>query len=244
MFKKSILFVALASLLLAACGTATPVTVTGGSSVPTTGVTVTGHGEVHMAPDIAYVTIGVHTTGNNVSDVVAANADQVASVMASLTELGVAQEDMQTSNFNVYASDSYDPATGLPSGTMTYTVDNQVNVTARDLANLGALLDRAISSGANSIWGVSFDVSDKDASQGQARDEAVQDAIAEAQALATAAGVSLGDVISISYAPTGYYYGPYYGMGGGGGAAESATTSIVPGQITVSADVTITYAIN
>lgn len=242
MFKKSVLFIALGALILAACGTATPVTVTGGSSVPTTGVSVTGHGEVRMAPDVAYVTIGVHTTGTNVSDVVAANADQVASVMASLADLGIAPEDMQTSNFNVYASDSYDPATGLASGT-NYTVDNQVNVTARDLANLGALLDRAVSSGANSIWGVSFDVSDKDAAQAEARDEAVQDAVAEAQALASAAGVSLGSVISISYTPTGYYYGPYYGMGGGGGAAEAATTSIVPGQITVSADVTVTYAI-
>jgi uncharacterized protein YggE len=242
MFKKSILFVALASLLLAACGTATPTVVSGGSAAPTTGVSVTGHGEVRLAPDIAYVTIGVHTTGSNVSDVVAANAEQVASVMASLADLGVAPEDMQTSNFNVYASDSYDPATGLPSGT-TYTVDNQVNVTARDLANLGSLLDRAVSSGANSIWGVSFDVADKDASQAEARDEAVQDAVAEAQALAAAAGIELGSVISINYAPTGYYYGPYYGMGGGGGAAEAASTSIVPGQITVSADVTITYAI-
>ena len=242
MFKKSLFIVVAASLLLAACGSATPTVVTSGSTVPTTGVSVTGHGEVRMAPDIAYVTIGVHTTGTNVSDVVAANANQVAAVMAALAELGIAQEDMQTSNFNVYASDSYDPSTGLPSGT-NYTVDNQVNVTARDLANLGSLLDRAVSSGANSIWGVSFDVADKDAAQSQARDEAVQDAVVEAQALASAAGVSLGSVISISYTPTGYYYGPYYGMGGGGGASEAASTSIVPGQITVSADVTVTYAI-
>lgn len=240
MLKKSVLFVALAALFLAACGSAVA---PAGSAAPTTGVSVSGHGEVQLAPDIAYVTIGVHSSGTNVSDVVAANADQVAAVMASLAEMGIAQEDMQTSNFNVYASDSYDPATGLPSGS-NYTVDNTVNVTARDLASLGELLDRAVSAGANSIWGVSFDVDDKNDAQGQARDMAVENAMTEAQALATAAGVSLGDVISISYTPTGYYYGPYYGMGGGGGAADSATTSIVPGLITVSADVTIIYAIN
>lgn len=242
MFRKSILLAAVAALLLAACGTATPVVMSGGSNAPTTGVSVSGHGEVRLEPNIAYVTIGVRSTGTNVSDVVAANASQVASVMAALAEMGVAQEDMQTSNFNVYASDSYDPSTGLPSGT-NYTVENTVNVTARDLASLGQLLDRAVSSGANSIWGVSFDVDDKDEAQSQARDAAVQDAIAEAQALASAAGVTLGDVISISYAPSGYYYGPYYGMGGGGAASEAAATSIVPGLITVSADVTVTYAI-
>lgn len=243
MVRKSVFFVAVAALLLAACGTATPVVSGGGSSpAPTTGVSVSGHGEVRLAPNIAYVTIGVRTSGSNVSDVVAANATQVASVMAALSDMGIAQEDMQTSNFNVYASDSYDPATGLPSGS-NYTVENTVNVTARDLDNLGQLLDQAVSSGANSIWGVSFDVDDKDEAQSQARDMAVQDAIAEAQALATAAGVTLGNVISISYTPTGYYYGPYYGMGGGGAASEAAATSIVPGLITVSADVTVTYAI-
>ena len=112
------------------------------------------------------------------------------------------------------------------------------------MAGLGGLLDSAISAGANSIWGVTFDLEDKDAALAEARDLAVQDATAEAQALAGATGVSLGEIISVSYTDSGYYYPPYYGMGGGGGGAEAgAATSIVPGQITVSAEVFITYAI-
>lgn len=242
MVKKSILFVALAGLLLAACGTVAPAAPAAGGVQPTTGLTVSGRGEIRLVPNIASVTIGVRTTGANVSEVVAANAAQVAEVMQALSSLGVAAEDMQTSNFNVYANQSYDPVTGLPSEIINYSVENTVTVIVRDLASLGQLLDRAVSAGANSIWGVSFDVDDKTASQAEARDLAVQNALEQAQALAAAAGVELGEIISINYVPTGYYYGPMYGMGGGGAAAE-ASTSIVPGQITVGADVSITFAI-
>ncbi|UYN90866.1 MAG: SIMPL domain-containing protein [Anaerolineales bacterium] len=242
MVKKSIVFVALAGLLLAACGAAAPTSVAPGPNVPVSGITVAGHGEVRLVPNIATVTIGVRTNGANVSEVVAENAASVSSVMQALSNLGIAPEDMQTSNFNVYANQGYDPVTGLPGEITTYSVENTVNVTVRDLASLGELLDRAVSAGANSIWGVSFDVDDKSSAQAEARDIAVQKAMAEAQALAAAAGVTLGDIISISYTPTGYYYGPMFGMGGGGAAAESST-SIVPGQITVGADVSITFAL-
>lgn len=242
MVKKSIFFVALAGLVLAACGAAAPASVAPGASVPVTGITVSGHGEIRLVPNIATVTIGVRTNGANVSEVVAANAESVSAVMQALSEMGIAPEDMQTSNFNVYANQGYDPVTGLPSEITTYSVENTVNVTARDLTSLGELLDRAVSAGANSIWGVSFDVDDKSEAQAQARDAAVQNAMQEAQALAAAAGVTLGDIIAISYTPTSYFYGPMYGMGGGGAAAE-ASTSIVPGQITVGADVSITFAL-
>jgi uncharacterized protein YggE len=99
MFKKSILFIALAALLLTGCGAGAAI-----ASYPSgaTGLTVNGHGEVRLQPDVAYITIGVHTDGADVAQAVSANADKVASVMAALNAAGVAQEDIQTSNFSVY----------------------------------------------------------------------------------------------------------------------------------------------
>lgn len=238
MLKKSLFVIVLVALFLAGCS---PGTVAAPSQYATAGLTVNGRGEVSLAPDVAYVTIGVHTTGSDVSQAVNANSVQVNEVMQALAAAGVAQEDMQTSNFSVYTSQNYDPVTGLPGETSTYSVDNTVNVTVRDLSNMGALLDAAVSAGANNIWGVTFDLEDKDAALTDARAMALTQAQANAQELADAAGVTLGDVISISYTDTGYYYPPYYGVGGGGGAAEG--TSIVPGQITVSAEVFITYEI-
>jgi uncharacterized protein YggE len=242
MFKKSLLLVVLAALFLVGCTPAAPAAAPANYGAAPTGLSVNGRGQVTLAPDVAYVTIGVHTTGADVSEAVNANAAQVAEVMEALGAAGVAQEDMQTSNFSVYASEGYDPSTGLSTGVSTYTVDNTVNVTARDLPNLGALLDAAVSAGANNIWGVTFDVENKDAALAEARDAALAEAQTNATELAAAAGVTLGDVVSISYTDTGYYAPPYYGMGGGGGGAD-AGTSIVPGQITVSAEVYLTYAI-
>jgi uncharacterized protein YggE len=243
MLKKSPVSILLAvtAIILAGCSGTTTVVPSYGGQV--SGLSVNGHGEVVLPPDVAYVTIGVHTEATDVLQAVQANADQVAAVMSALGQAGVAAEDMQTSNFSVYTMDNYDPMTGLIDG-KKYSVDNTVNITARDLAGLGGLLDDAITAGANSIWGVTFDLENKDASLAQARDMAVQDAIAEAQALASVANVTLGDIISVSYVSSGYnnYY-PYYGLGGGGGAEAGASTSIVPGQITISADVNVTYAI-
>jgi uncharacterized protein YggE len=242
MFKKSLVLLVLASvaIILTACAGTT--TVVSGNTT-NYGLAVNGRGEIFLAPDVAYITIGVHTEATDVSTAVSDNANLVSSVMDALAAAGVAQEDMQTSNFSVYTMDNYDPNTGLISG-KKYSVDNTVNITARDLAGLGELLDRAITAGANSIWGVTFDLADKTAAQAQARDMAVEDAKAEAQALAAATGVTLGEIINVSYTDSGYYnYGPYYGLGGGGGGDAQAVTSIVPGQITVSAEVFITYAI-
>lgn len=241
MLKKSLFLVVLFALFVAGCSGGT--VVSSGYNGAAAGLSVNGRGQVSLAPDIAYVTIGVHTEAGDVSQAVSQNADQVASVMAALADMGVAREDMQTSNFSLYTGDQYDPATGLSIG-KNYMVDNTVNITVRDLANMGNLLDSAISAGANSIWGVTFDLEDKDAALAEARDMALEDAVTEAQALASAASVTLGDIVSLSYTDTGYYYPPYYGMGGGGGGDGSgAATSIVPGLITVSAEVYITYAI-
>ncbi|MCL5428786.1 MAG: SIMPL domain-containing protein [Chloroflexi bacterium] len=247
MLKKNLLLIVLVlaatALILAGCNGTTAVVPSYGNGATAAGLSVNGRGQVVLPPDVAYVTIGVHTEATDVSQAVQENADQVAAVMASLSEAGVAPEDMQTSNFSVYTMDNYDPLTGLVDG-KKYSVDNTVNVTARDLANMGELLDSAISAGANSIWGVTFDLENKDTALAQARDMAVEDAKSEAQALASATEVTLGDIISVSYTDTGYYYPPYYGLGGGGGGAQAgAATSIVPGQITVSAEVYITYAI-
>jgi hypothetical protein len=241
MLKKSLFLVVLFALFLAGCSGGTMVS--SGYNGAAAGLSVNGRGQVSLAPDIAYVTIGVHTEAGDVSQAVSQNADQVADVMAALADLGVAREDMQTSNFSVYTSDQYDPATGLSIG-KNYMVDNTVNITVRDLPNMGSLLDGAISAGANSIWGVTFDLEDKDAALAEARDMALEDAVTEAQALASAASVTLGNIVSLSYTDTGYYYPPYYGMGGGGGGdAQGVTTSIVPGLITVSAEVYVTYSI-
>lgn len=153
--------------------------------------------------------------------------------------MGVAENDIQTSNFSIYPQQQYDDQGNIIS--TIYVVENTVLVKIRDLDTLGDVLDTAVSNGANSIYGITFDVEDKTAAQSDARENAVADAEAKATELAQAAGVSLGQIQTISEATS---YPVYYDMRGGGAAeAAASTVPISPGQLTITSDVTVVYVI-
>jgi uncharacterized protein YggE len=200
---------------------------------------VTGTGMVSITPDIAYISIGVHTEAPSASAAVDENNAQTQKVIDSLKKSGVAAEDIRTTNFSIWPNQKYDPQ-GQPVGT-AYAVDNTVYVTVRDLAKMGELLDAAIAAGANTIYSVSFDLADKTADTKKARDLAVKNAQDQAAELAASAGVTLGEVQTISYSDSGAT--PYmdYGKGGGGGAASSVP--INPGTLQLTTTVSMTYFI-
>lgn len=228
----------LAALVLGACGP----TVSANANVPAVRtLSVSGTGQAYLSPNIAYIYVGVHTEEATAADAVEANNAQTQKVINALKEAGVDAKDIRTSNFSIWPNQQYGPD-GQPTS-LRYVVDNSVYVTVRELESLGDLLDAAIAAGANSINSVQFDVADNSEALKKAREEAVKDAQKQAQELADAAGMSLGEVQSISFnesAPVPYME---FGKGGGGGAAAESAVPINPGQLTVSATVSISYAI-
>lgn len=231
--------VILAAVALSACG---PATIVANQAPPQRTMIVTGTGMVNLTPDIAYINIGVHTEKDTASDAVAENNAQTQQVIDALKQAGVDAKDIQTTNFSIWPNTQYDPQTGEKIGT-TYVVDNTVYVKVRKLDQLGNMLDATVRAGANSINSIQFDVADKTDALKQARDAAVKDAKSQAQELATAAGVSLGDVQNISFynsIPTPYV--DTYGKGGGGVAAAAAVP-VTPGQLTLTVTVNLTYEI-
>jgi hypothetical protein len=212
-------------------------------SIPRT-MTVVGHGKVSLTPDVAYIYLGVHTQGPDAKEAVAENNSKTQAVIDALVAAGIAEKDIQTTNFSIYPQQQYDDQ-GQPTGDITYMVDNTVYVTVRDLENIGDVLDAAIGAGANTVNGISFDVEDKTEGMSKARTDAVADAQAQAQELAAAAGVSLGDVLTISTIGAAYTPPLPYGKGGGGGAAYEAAAAvpISPGQMEITSDVTMIFEI-
>ncbi len=232
--------VLIAAVALSACG---PTTIVANPAPPQRTLNVTGTGTVDLTPDVAYINIGVHTERPTAAEAVAVNTDQTQQVVNALKNFGVDPKDIRTTNFSIWPNAQYDPQTGKQTGT-TYVVDNTIYVTFHQLDKLGNLLDATVQAGANNINSIQFDVADKSAAVKQARDEAVKDARAQAQELASAAGVSLGDVQSINFFDN--IPGPVmqaYGKGGGGEAMASAAVPINPGQLTLTATVTLTYEI-
>lgn len=223
--------VLLLALVLSACGA---------TAAQPRSLSVSGTGTVSMAPDIAYIYIGVHTENPDIAQAVASNNTQAQAVVAALRNSGVDAKDIQTSNFSVYSSQKPDPVKGGYNG-YDYTVDNTVYVTVRDLTTLGSLLRAAVAAGANTINSISFDVSDKTAALVQARQKAMDNASDLAGELAQTAGVKLGEIQSVSYSD--YYPSYYYGMGGGGATAPNASVPIQPGQQEITVTVSVTYRI-
>jgi uncharacterized protein YggE len=238
--KRTSMLVALFALLILAACQAVPGTATQGGVPPTMRqINVSGTGKVYLAPDVAYVFIGVQSQAENVGDALNQNNAKAQTIAAALKELGIEDKDIQTSSFNIFPQQQYSPE-GQITGT-TYMVDNTVNVTVRDLNILGKLLDAVVRAGANSINGINFDVTDKTQAISEARKLAIEDARATAQELATAAGVTLGDIYSLnSYMNSG----PVTTFDNKGGmAVEAGQVPVSAGQLMISVDVNLTYEI-
>jgi uncharacterized protein YggE len=242
MLKKysiPVIFLILGALLISACGTAAYAQTPPDNTTPPRTLQVTGNGQVYVTPDIAYVTIGVHTEGQNAADAVASNNTQATAVRDELKNLGVADKDVQTTNFSISPQQKFDDKGNLIS--TTYVVDNSVYDTVRDLSKIGDLLDAVVKSGANNITGVQFDVADKAAALSQARQQAVADARTQAQELAQAAGVTLGPIQTINVYNNGPQ--PVFMESKGLGAAAGANVPVSMGQLSVSVQVNIVYQI-
>jgi uncharacterized protein YggE len=220
------------------------VTIPAAETSPIRTVSVTGSGQVFLVPDVAYVYIGVHSQSENVAEALSQNNEQAQAVTDALKKLGTEAKDIQTTSFNIYPQQQYEPNSGKVTSTI-YMIDNTVYVTVRDLKKLGEMLDVVVRSGANSINGITFDVVDKESAMSEARGLAITNARKQAEELAKASGVTLGDVQAITTSTSGTPYMAKemgYGMGGGGMAAASPAP-VSAGQLVLSIDVSLTYTI-
>lgn len=222
--------------LLAACSpTAAPA-----SGKNERSMTVSGTGRVTVVPDIASINIGVRSEAEAVTDALDSNTAQANAISEALQELGVAEEDIQTSNFNVYPADRYDPMTGQVEGRY-FVVENTVNVTVRDLSSLGEVLTAVVEAGANNIYGINFDVENRESAIAEARQLAIEDAKTKAESIAEEAGVELGEILSIGVytgsTPTIYYDAK-------GGAYSEAAVPIAAGTLSITMEANLTYSIH
>jgi uncharacterized protein YggE len=216
-------------------------------------VTVLGEGSVMVQPDTAVVQIGVTIQKATLRETLdEANATMEA-INTALIDQGIADEDIQTTSFNVYAVRDYgtESAAELPP-VVGYNVSNQVSVTVRDLEwesgmpseRIAQVVGAAIDAGANDIYGITFSIEDKKAVESQARALAVENAGERAGELAASAGKSVGEVIAMSEGVT-YEAIPYAGardMAGQAGGAGGVP--VMGGSIEVQIEVSVTYELS
>jgi len=236
-----LLFGLLAALALIASGCAPALAQTPEKS-PARAITVIGQGTASVSPDLALANLGVETLAPTVAEAVAQNSARMAAIMAKLKALNIPDKDVQTSGFSINSVDAGMPKAMAESPSSTqYRVSNMVQVRVRQPEQLGAVLDGVVEAGVNQVYGVNFTVEDAHALQSQAREKAVADAQARAAALAKLAGVKLGQVTAISESSTNapVFADAAYAFGKGAGAS----TPLSPGEVQITYQVQVTYAI-
>lgn len=163
---------------------------------PARTISVTGVGSATTAPDIATIQLGVETRSDAPSVAAEENAAKMNNVMAAIQELGIPDKDIQTTDYSISIEPVYKD--GKRTDETVYRVSNKVRVTVRDLDQVSTLLGEVVEADVNSIGGINFGVSDPEALQREARDEAMANAQAKAQQLADGLGVTLGPPQQIS----------------------------------------------
>ncbi len=196
--RRWLLLVPAAGLALALAGCEGDTTVTN-QPADTTGITVSGHGEVDVPPDIGFVDVGVQSTAPNVADAREAAATAATKVIDSIKANGVDSKDVQTTNLSIQPNYDYSRPNEGPKLT-GYTVTNTVEAKVRKLDSLSKVIDDATAAGGNDVrlQGIRFGIDKEDQPKQDAREKAMADAKAKAEQLAQLGGVSLGAPVTIS----------------------------------------------
>lgn len=162
-------------------------------------LSVTGEASVPAIPDMATLRLAVVTEARTGAQALAENTERMQAVLAELRGFDIAERDLQTSDLTL--NPVYEQGTelrNLPRRIVAFRAQNALTVRVRDLERLGEILDASVRDGANSFGGLSFGVQAPGPLEVEARERAMQDALARARTLAEAAGVALGPIRSIT----------------------------------------------
>lgn len=195
-------------------------------------------GQVTTTPDQAEISVAVQTENLDPKSAQAANAAIMADVINALKGAGVAEKDLRTTGFSMYPV--YDESGSiLIRNIRFYRVTNTLLIRVTDVARTGDLLDLAVANGANNVNSVTFTLSDEkqQALRNEALTEAVRLARADADAVAGAAGLTITGVREITVGG-----GPVpYPLAETSYAGRAPATPLQPGELTVSASVSVSY---
>jgi uncharacterized protein YggE len=206
-------------------------------------ITVSGTASIEVKPDHATINIGVDTSDKVTVKAVAANSVLMAKVVEAVKAQGIAEKAMQTSRFSIEAQHpTLKEGYGFDyTVTLGYAVSNMLTIEIDDVGKVPLIIDAAVKAGANTSNSVAFEAKNRQALDDKALADAIRDARHNAEIMAAAEGAKVGKAISIrnSFNPMDIYGG----MPAMASRAQLAAPSIMPGQVDISALVTVEYVL-
>ncbi|MCD7992163.1 MAG: SIMPL domain-containing protein [Clostridia bacterium] len=209
-------------------------------------ITVTGREEVKVVPDMAQIEYAIYTREDTAAACQEKNAGDLNAAIETLKELGVEEASIQTSSYGLNPIRNWNSDKQEITG---YEMTISLTVSDIPIDNAGTIITKSVSAGVNGINSVSYFSSSYDASYQEALKGAMAVAQAKAQALAEASGKTLAGVVhaeEFGYQPetryASYRSGAFAKMTGA--AVEDANSPVMPGQVSVEAQVTVSYELN
>jgi len=201
-------------------------------------ISVTGEANVSLTPDLAQIDGGVTSDAKTAREASEANNAAMGKVLLALKGAGIDEKDYQTSRLSLQPQFAANYKPSDRAGIVSFRASNRVTVRIRDVTKVASVIDVLVGAGADEIGGINFTVTQASKHLDEAREKAIADARRKAEIYAKAAGVTLGEPISIAEegAPTPVFRGKM-------AAPMAAGAQVAPGEETLSVTVSVSWAI-
>lgn len=210
-------------------------------------VSIDGHAEVRSVPDRARFTAAVITEGDDADTTLSENNGHSERLLNALREAGVATESLRTTGVRlqpVWSSRPRNADADWRPRIIGYRARNQLEVSTADLAGVGSLLAIAVREGAREVDGVHFSLHDDGPVRSEAIRKATERAMSEARTAAEAAGTRIGQVLELRVDGASTRPPPMLRAAMMDAHVESASVPVEPGELTVTANVSLRIALD
>ena len=200
-------------------------------------IVVSGEGKVKVTPDQAIINVGVENSGNDAAEVKKKNDAAIDAIIKYLKKIKLPAADYQTRQVSLFKNFDYEKKKHY------YQASQTITITLKDLSKYDEIMIGIVDSGANMIHGVEFKSSKVAQYESEARTKAVQQAKAKATDYAAALNQKAGKALLVTDNSSTYYPRPVYAAMKVESDAGMPRETLAVGEIEVTANVTINFAL-
>lgn len=214
--------------------------------IETPTLSVTGLGEVFAEPEQASIQVGVTAEAVTAREAQDRVNTAVQQVLAALIALDLDRKQIQTSQLNLQAvyRDARNRTEANEPRIVGYRASYSLWVRTEDLSQISSVIDTALEAGANQLAAIRFELKNETNARKEALQKAVADAMEKGKIIARAAGtetVRVLEIVEVGAAVRPFPMTRYEVMAS---EVSGSPTPVMPGQVTVSGQVTIRYELS
>ena len=207
-----------------------------------------GNSDIEVSANKVSIMIGYDSRSKDAAEAQEDNRLVSAKIIENLKKAGLKDDEIETVYY--YVNPEYDWSSNGEQTLKGYIATHTLKITTTDLDKIGSYIDASISSGANRIDSVNYELTTdrQNELKAQVLKEAAENARAKAEAIAIGSGTRIKKLISVQ--DTSYDYNPWIysvGVAKAEGALSSRDielpTPIETGKITIQASVRAVFEI-